>query len=144
MLQYISDSEAIIRELVLDQADPVLRYAFDFSEDTDVGLSNAGPLFKQDADFVLFESEVDNTFRAGPSQVSPTRCQGILAITLFTKDGAKALTHARQLEDISYWFANKTIRLVRFRPFTPLSTTRVMGFTAYSGVINFDFELQPR
>jgi hypothetical protein len=141
---YIADAYAAIREIAISRADPTLRYAFDFTEDTDVGDTASGPLFKQDQDFLLLEAEVDQGGRAGPSIASPRRYFGSLFVSVLTKSSGKDLTHLRNLEDFSSWYADKTIRGIRFRTFTPTGNPRLLGFTAYTGVINFDFELQPR
>lgn len=141
---YIADAHAAIREIAIDLAAPTLRYAFDFSEDTDVGLLAAGPLFKQDGDFLLLESVVEQGGRAGPSLASPLRYAGSLFLSVMTKDSGKDLSHLRNLEDFSSWYADKTIRGIRFRTFIPTGNPRLMGFMSFTGVINFEFELQPR
>lgn len=141
---YVADALSAIRKIAIDNAAPTLRYAFDFTEDTDVGDTAAGPLFKQDQDFLLLETEVEQSERAGPSVASPLRYYGSLYVSAMTKTSGKDLTHLRNLEDFSAWYADKTIRGIRFRTFTPTGNPRLMGFTAYTGVINFDFEIQPR
>lgn len=141
---YVADAHAAIREIAIASAAPTLRYSFDFTEDTDVGDTASGPLFKQDQDFLLIEVSVDQSERAGPSVASPLRYYGSLFVSVMTKSSGKDLTHLRNLEDFSAWYADKTIRGIRFRTFTPTGNPRLMGFTAYTGVINFDFELKPR
>lgn len=141
---YVADALSTIRKIAIDNAAPTLRYAFDFTEDTDVGDTAAGPLFKQDQDFLLLETEVEQSERAGPSVASPLRYYGSLYVSVLSKSSGKDLTHLRNLEDFSAWYADKTIRGIRFRTFTPTGNPRLLGFTAYTGVINFDFEIQPR
>ena len=138
-----SITEAMIhcREAVFDSVGPGTRFAFGLADDTDVGDMAAGPLFKQDNDFFLFEFDVDTTRRAGPGVNSPTRCWGTLAISLQTKDQGREIRFMRQLEQVASWFAEKTVRDIRFRTFTPLPRSRLIGFTSYQGVINFDFEI---
>lgn len=141
MLQSMTDSLAFIREIVFEQVAAGTRFSFSFTDDQDVGDLHSGPLFDQNEDFFLFEAEVVDTKRAGASSISPTRCYGELAISLLTKNGTREIPNKRQLEEVSNWFAEKTIRGIRFRTFTPLSTAKVMGFTSYSGVLNFDFDI---
>lgn len=141
---YVADALSAIRKIAIDNAAPTLRYAFDFTEDTDVGDTASGPLFKQDQDFLLLEPEIEQSERAGPSIASPLRYYGALYVSVLTKSSGKDLTHLRNLEDFSAWYADKTIRGIRFRTFTPTGNPPLLGFTAYTGVINFDFEIQPR
>ena len=138
-----SINEALIdcREVVFENAPVGTRFAFGLADDTDAGDTAAGPLFKQDGDFYLFEFDVDTTRRAGPGVNSPTRCWGTLAISLQTKDQGREIRFMRQLEQVASWFAEKTVRDIRFRTFTPLPRSRLIGFTSYQGVINFDFEV---
>lgn len=141
MLQSMTDSLAFIREIVFEQVAPGTRFAFSFTDDADVGDLQAGPLFDQNEEFFLFEAEIADIKRAGASAVSPTRCRGELVVSLLTKDSMREIPNKRRLEEVSNWFAEQTIRGIRFRTFTPLSTTKVMGFTSYSGVLNFDFDI---
>ncbi|MCY1300095.1 hypothetical protein D9M68_747990 [compost metagenome] len=142
MIASITDALVEIREIAFDRAPADLRFAFDFAVAEDVGGLAAGPLFDQDGDFVLFESEVDDTRRAGVSEGAPTRAWGTLTLSLFTKNENREIPHLRQLEEISRWFADQTLREIRFRTFTPARTERPMGFTAYCGTINFDFDFR--
>lgn len=135
------DGDIVIRETIFEHAAADLRFCFGLDDDTDAGLSGSGALFTQGRDFLMFESEILDAERAGPSSASPTRCYGALAITLFSKNPAKQITHRKQLEQIASWFSNKTLRSVRFRTFVPVSMSRLMGFASYAGVINFDFEM---
>lgn len=141
MLASIVDAEIVVRDTVFDRAPADLRFAFDFTEAHDAGQVGAGPLFSQNDDFFLFETEIDDSGRAGPSQASPIRCWGHLALALYTKDGDRKFAHLRQLEGVSRWFADQTLQGVRFRSFIPTSASRVMGFTSYGGVISFAFEI---
>jgi hypothetical protein len=144
MLEYLTDAHIVIRDLALENVSTDTLLAFDFEGAHDVSVNAAGALFSQNADFYLFESDVDTTRRAGPGVGSPRRAYGTLAISLMSKEPGAELFYMRQLEQVSGWFADQTIRSVRFRTFTPMRTTRVMGFTSYSGVMNFDFDLTPR
>lgn len=141
MLNTQTEALGLIRDIVLENIGDSTSFAFSFSEDEDISTRGAGPLFKQEDDFYLFESELVETRRVGPSFVSPTRCWGELNISLHTKNGSRELFHKNLLETVSNWFAEKTVRDIRFRTFIPMGTTRVMGFTTYSGVINFDFDI---
>lgn len=141
MLQSMTDSLAIIRDIVFERAAPGTRFAFSFTDDQDAGDLQTGPLFDQNEEFFLFEAELVGTRRAGVSAVSPTRCWGELVVSLLTKDSMREIPNKRRLEGVSNWFAEQTIRGIRFRTFTPLSTAKVMGFTSYSGVLNFDFDI---
>lgn len=141
MLQTRTEALGLIRDITLDNIGAVTRFAFSFSEDEDVSALNAGHLFQQNEDFFLFEADLVDSRRVGPSQASPTRCWGELTITLYTKNPARELFHKALVEAASDWFAEKTLRDIRFRTFIPLSTAKVMGFTSYSGAINFDFDI---
>lgn len=143
MTSYV-DALTAVRDIVFEKVPADLRFAFDFIEAEDLSPLQAGPLFRQDADFVLFEAEVDTSRRAGPSQVSPTRWWGTLAIAVNTKKIGQDIPYQRQLEQLANWFAEQTINDIRFRTFTPLSMSRVRGFASYSGVLNFDFETAPK
>ncbi len=138
-----SITEALIdcREVVFDNATAGMRFAFGLADDTDAGDTASGPLFKQDLDFALFEFDVDSSRRAGPGTFSPTRHWGTAAISIQTKEAGREIFYMRQLEQYASWFAEKTIRDIRFRTFTPLPRSRLIGFTSYQGVINFDFEV---
>ncbi len=141
MKSSITDALIACREVVFDSAQPGTRFAFCTSDDEDAGDSQAGPLFKQDEDFVIFEFDVDSARRAGPGALSPTRHWGTAAISIQTKTQGREIFYMRQLEQYANWFAEKTIRSIRFRTFTPLPRSRLIGFTSYQGVINFDFEV---
>lgn len=150
MTWLVDDVEAIhrIRLIARDgmlAQHPLIPYGFDGASGRDYSSNKKpGNLFKQDADFVLFEPEVDTTRRAGPSKVSPTRYWGTLVISLFSKDDSADLDHQRLLRVFSGWFEEKTVRDIRFRTLTPMSTARVMGFICFSGVLNFEFETNPK
>lgn len=134
------DGDIAIRDTVFEKADAAMRFCFGLSDDTDAGQASAGPLFKQNGDFFMFESEIVDVERAGPGRASPLRCYGTLAISLMTKN-SREIHHRKLLEQTARWFAEKTIRGIRFRSFLPVSSTQLIGFTSHSGVINFDFEM---
>ena len=150
MTWLVDDVEAIhrIRLIARDgmlAAFPDLPYSFDSMSGRDYSANQVpGNLFKQDGDFAMFEPEVDTTRRAGPSKVSPTRYWGTLVITLHTKDDSADLDYMRRLRVFSAWFEEKTVSDIRFRTLTPLSTSRVMGFMSFSGVLSFEFETNPK
>ena len=135
------DGDIVIRDTIFEKADAAMRFCFGLGDDTDAGQTAAGPLFKQDGDFFMFEAEIVDVERAGPSRSSPFRCFGTLGFSLMTKNSSRELHHRKLLEQTARWFADKTIRGIRFRSFLPVSTTQLIGFTSYSGVINFDFEM---
>lgn len=144
MMNSYVEALADIRDVVFANAPANMRFAFDFVYAEDVSDHQAGSLFDQDEDFYLFEAEVDTVRRAGPSRVSPTRYWGSLSISVNTKVFGREIPYLQALETISSWFAEKTIGDIRFRTFTPMSTSRVRGFDSYSGVLSFDFETAPK
>lgn len=146
MTALVDTTEALsrIQDLVFSRAPSELIYGFESFSALDVSGHVAGSMFDQNADFVLFESDIDTTRRAGPSQVSPGRAWGSLTISLHTKNTDSDIARKRDLEVFSSWFAEKTLLDIRFRTFTPLGAARVMGFLVYSGVLSFDFETQPK
>lgn len=99
-----------------------------------------GNLLRQESPFFEFTNDIVNSYRVGPSAVSPTRYLGDLYITYYTKDPS-TIKDVKLLESTANEFSEKTIDGIRFRTFTPFQKGMKDGFTAYSGVINFDFEL---
>lgn len=140
MHQSVHDGELVVRDTVLDLAPADMRFCFSRLQAVDAGSLASGDLFKQDGDFYIFDVEVDEVTRAGPSMVSPNRCYGYLKVSFLTKGDAE-FTGRRNLEKVADWFAQKTIEGVRFRVFQPAGTYHLLGFTLISGVINFDHEV---
>jgi len=138
------ESLSRIQDIVFENAPADLLFGFEYHSGRDASGHVQNSMFDQNLDFVLFEAEIDTTRRAGPSRVSPGRAWGSLTITLHTKNSKSDITQKRRLEVLSAWFAEKTLKDIRFRTWLPLSTARVMGFMAYSGVLSFDFETQPK
>jgi len=145
MLIDTTESLARIRTIVFDNAAPDLLFSFEWLSARDYSGQYAdGSLFDQNNPFMIFDASVDEVKRAGPSLASPTRAWGTLGITLHTKNTDDDLSNLRQLEVFSAWFAEKTVRDIRFRTFTPLGTSRAKGFLTFSGVLSFDFEIQQK
>lgn len=146
MSMFVDLTEALylIREIVQENAPPELRYSFEPYTGRDYSGNTSSDLYKQDGDFVVFDAEIDDSRRAGPSKVSPTRGYGTIHFSYYTKDEDDDLAHKRRLEVFSYWFAEKTVKNIRFRTYAPLSTVRAMGFLCFSGVLSFDFETTPK
>lgn len=141
MLSSATDLEARIRDFVVEKAGPTMLYAFDITEAVDLGDQGAGDLFEQDQDFFLFETVFDKASRAGPGWTSPRRYWGTMDLTLFTKAPRDKVRFSLELERVADWFQDATINGIRFRSFLPTSTVAINGFTAYTGVINFEFEI---
>lgn len=147
MTMLIDWPEALVRvqDIVFENAPPDLRFSFETFSGRDYSANaTPGSLFDQNYDFAVFEAAVDTIRRAGPSKVSPTRGWGVLSISLHTKDQDSDIAHMRALDVFSAWFAEKTVKDIRFRTFIPSSTARVMGFLSFSGVLSFEFEIQPK
>jgi hypothetical protein len=142
MLTSMVDLHIRMRDHVFYRAEPDMRFAFDIVDAIDVGDMQAGELFEQNEDFWLFEIEVEDVGRAGPGMNSPKRCSGSLSITLCTKAASNAVPSLASLETVARWFENQTIHGIRFRSFLPVRPAKIQGFTAYSGVMNCDFEIQ--
>lgn len=137
----LKDGEIRIRNYVHGKVTSDMLYAFDFTEGTDVSVNEVGVLLEQDQDFWLFEPRIARTGRAGPSWVSPRRAYGELDVTLFTKAPRDKVKFTGKVESVADWFQDQTISGIRFRTFTPTDPVAMHGFTAYSGVINYEFEI---
>lgn len=137
------EAEKAVRDYIFTKVSNDMIYAFDFSEGDDVSSNAVGPLLEQDNDFWLFEWYIDRVGRAGPSIVSPRRYWGTLDISVFTKAPRDKVKFTGMLENVANWFQDETVSGVRFRTFSPTPAAPLKGFTAYSGVINFDFETSP-
>lgn len=140
MKESIVDLDIVIRdkvyELTLDKS-----FTFDEELKEDASAQGVqGNLLRQDHSFFEFIHTIMNSYRVGPSAVSPTRYVGDFYLIYYTKDPS-TIKDVKLLESIANEFSEKTIGGIRFRTFTPLSKGIREGFTAYSGVINFDFEL---
>lgn len=141
MLASLTDLEVRLRKYVDSKVTPDMLYAFDFVEGWDCSENNAGQLMDQNADFYMFEANLDNTGRAGPSWVSPGRAWGQLDLSIFTKAPRDKVKYSRLLEAVAGWFMDDTVDGIRFRSFLPTPPAPVNGFTSYNGVINFEFEI---
>ena len=135
----VADAEIVIRDTVaaMGLTQP---FAFDPNTLEDASAIGAGNLIGQNNPFFLFSSEILNTHRVGPTIIAPTRQEGDLTISYFTKKPA-FLIDLKLLEQVANNFAEKTLQDVRFRTFTPLPPGVRNGFTRYDGVIDFQFEL---
>lgn len=139
MKQSVVDLDIAIRNKVfsLNLEEP---FTFDeeFMEDaSELGL---GTLLDQNLPFFSFQKLILSSRRVGPSKVSPTRYYGNFSITYLTKN-PNLIRDQRFLESIADKFSEQTLDGIRFRTFTPYSPSKDSGFTSYSGVIDFDFEL---
>lgn len=136
-------AEKLFRDYVFTKCSNDMRYAFDFTEGLDVSSNAAGCLLEQDNDFWLFEWNIDNVGRAGPSRASPRRYWGALDVSVFTKAPRDKVKFTGLVEGVANWFQDETVSGIRFRTFLPNPAAPLKGFTTYSGVINFDFETPP-
>lgn len=135
----ITELEEVVRTQALS-TNKFIPLTFDIDTHEDASLNSLGDLFQQDRPFIVFHTEIKNSYRVGPSRVSPTRYIGDLFITYLTKQPS-TLEDARMLEGIANKFAEETIDGIRFRTYTPYPKSKDNGFTSYSGVIQFDFEI---
>lgn len=142
MKQSVFDAEIVVRKtaVAIGLTEP---FTFDAIGLQDVSAATLGNLAKQDEDFITFSTEVVNSRRAGPSRHCPTRYYSDLTIELWTKK-LGFVGASRRLETIASSFYEKTIEGIRFRILTPMpprKTNTTEGFTVYSGIIDFDYEL---
>lgn len=135
----IADAEIVVRQTVvgLGLADP---YTFDPLTMLDASAAGKGRLLEGDDSFFLFSMRVLNTQRVGPTKVAPTRVFCDLDIAYYTK-AARRVADMQLMETIASHFAEQTLSGVRFRTYTPYPERVESGFTAYPGVIDFDFDL---
>lgn len=143
MLNGFADFSVLVRNIIVANATPELRYCFSVVNSEDASSNQSGSLFRQNEDFVLFETEIDRVSRAGPGVESPRRAWAEITIGIFTKDVSDPIGKLRLLEEIGGWFADKTVGGVRFRQFQPLGESTLMGFRTHDAVINCAFELKP-
>jgi hypothetical protein len=141
MLGSLTELDTRVRDFLRTKVTPDMLYGYDFVEGLDVSVNDAGALLEQDKDFWLFELNVDQVGRAGPSQVAPRRVQGSLDISLFTKAPRDKVKYGRKVEAVANWFQDQTINGIRFRTFVPVAPAPLQGFTAYGGVTNIEFEI---
>lgn len=139
MKQSVVDADTVIRDRVftLDLTQP-----FTFNTETleDASATGAGPLHLQENPFFLFDFEIINSYRVGPTLIAPTRYEADLTITYMTKTPSTVLDW-RLLETVAGHFAEQSIEQVRFRTFTPLTRSVYQGFTSYPGAIAVQYEL---
>lgn len=141
MLGSLTELDTRFRDWLRTKVTPDMRYAFDFVEGLDVSVNDAGALLEQNNDFWLFELNIDDTGRAGPSQVAPRRAVGSLDVSLFTKSPRDKVKYGRKVDTVAEWFQDRTINGIRFRTFAPVPPAALHGFTAYGGVTNIEFEI---
>ena len=140
MLLRITDAEKTIRGKVVEMGLNI-PYTFDPVNFLDASVTQKGQLLSSNAKrFLLADTTIFDSRRAGPSRVSPTRYSGSLVLALYAKNANK-LTDLDTLEGWADNFSEKTISGVRFRTFTPYTTMMYSGFAVLSGAIDFDFEL---
>ena len=130
------------RDVIFDRAyeKSEIPFTLDTNDYKDYTGEHRGDLFKQNGPFLIFAPTISSTRRVGPTITAPTRHYGSLYFTYLTKD-PDLFTDHKLLESVAEWFSEQTIEGVRFRTFTPLPVSKANGFTAYDGVIHFDFEL---
>lgn len=141
MLASLTDLDVRFRNWLRTQVTPDMLYGYDFVEGLDVSVNDAGVLLEQDKDFWLFELNIEDTRRAGPSQVAPRRIAGSLDVSLFTKAPRDKVKYGRKVDTVAEWFQDRTVDGIRFRTFTPVPPAALHGFTAYGGVTNIEFEI---
>lgn len=134
----IAEVEKVIYRKVLEKSD--LPFTMDINSYASMSPLKDGDLFRQNEPFLIIEPVFDNTFRVGPTVIAPTRHYCTLRITYLTKS-PDFFADKELLESVGNWFAEQTHEQVRFRTFTPYPVSKANGFTAYDGVIHFDFEL---
>ena len=135
----VVDVEEIIRTTVFSSG-ILIPFSFDDHTNRDATASRLGDLFQQDNPFFTFRNVILNSKRVGPTKTAPTRYFGDLFITYLTKKPS-SIKDAKLLEGIANKFAEQTLDGIRFRTYTPYPVSKDNGFTAYAGVIDFDFEL---
>jgi hypothetical protein len=135
----IVDAEIAIRNRVFEV---MLTEAFSFNRDTfeDASQHGLGDLIQQNQEFWVFQTILEDSYRVGPSLGAPTRYEGTLEVALYTKNPS-AIADQRKMEWVTDKFSEQTLSGVRFRTFFPYKANMERGFTAYKGVIHFDFEL---
>jgi hypothetical protein len=133
------DADIVIRDKVaaLGLTDP---YSFNPNTFEDASPSGLGNLLAQNAPFFLFSLELPNSYRTGPAITAPTRYEGDLTISYFTKNPSHVVD-STLMEQTANNFAEQTIEDVRFRTYTPFPPGVRNGFTRYDGVIDLQFEL---
>ena len=141
MLGSLTELDTRFRDWLRTKVTPDMLYGYDFTEGLDVSVNDAGALLEQDKDFWLFELNINDTGRAGPSEVAPRRVLGSLDVSLFTKAPRDKVKYGRKVDTVAEWFQDRTINGIRFRTFTPTPPAPLHGFTAYGGVTNIMFEI---
>lgn len=147
----IVDAEKVIRSKVLailgktmaertvSDLPEDLRFTFDIETFGDF-YGDFPDLYKQNFPFLVFEPEILNSGRIGPARETATRYWCDLHISLLTK-APDRISDLEVMEQVAKWFQEQTLEGVRFRTYTPYPTRKDNGFTAYPGVISYDFEI---
>lgn len=141
MLSSLTDLDVRFRDYLATKVTQDMVFGYDFVEGLDVSANDVGVLLDQDRDFWLFELNINDTGRAGVSQVAARRVLASLDISLFTKCPRDKVKYSRKVEAVADWFQDKTINGIRFRTFAPTPPAPLHGFTAYGGVTNMVFEI---
>lgn len=139
-MEKISGIHRLSKTVVLENLDATLGVCFNLTQTMDASPKKAGDLFKQDEDFIMVETIIDDVMKTGPGIYTPNRVIGGIEITLHTKNSLNPDDYQSKLEDIGMWFAQKTIEGVRFREFVPTGDGRDGGFNTFSSSIAFQFE----
>ena len=142
MLESFADFERRVRGIIFQNAAADHLFCFGLEATEDASANNAGPLFSQNADFLMFELDVERVKRAGPGMECPRRAWATLTIGLMTKSTNDDIGYLDKLEQVAAWFADQTIGEIRFRQFVPRGSSAVMGFNSYDCTIDCDFELK--
>lgn len=137
----LTDATIAVREIVT-RAVGDARFSIDHELFQDHSDHNSGKLYRQNQPFFVFETIPVTSRRVGPTTVAPTRYFYDLEIGYLVKSlEYDPINDARMLEELASKIAEQTFRGVRFRTYTPYRPRKDNGFTHYSGVIAYDFEL---
>lgn len=140
MLNSTSDGLRHIRQILFENALDTDSFCFSLDVTDDAGKQGRGDLFRQDEDFFMVETEIDEVSRAGPGQYAPVRVWGRLDLSYYTMDRSNDLGAFARIEEIAGWWAGDTRHGIRFREFLPVTADALMGFQVYAGTIPFEFE----
>lgn len=132
--------EKVIRSTIYNTVSADVLFSFDEISGEDASQNSVGELYRQEQDFFTIGTEVTVTKKSSPVSGTPIRAFGSLYVNFLTKETGADITSKTKLELFCRMFSNKVVDGVRFTPFTPSDTVQILGFTQYSGFINFNFE----
>lgn len=142
MLESFAAFTRSVRDIVFENAGGDLLFCFSLSHPMDASSNQAGDLFKQNGDFLLVETTIRTSGRAGVGKEAPRRVTAEVGLAWLTKEQGNDIEKHEQLELVSRWFTEQTINGVRYRQLTPVGEFPLMGFMSYEGTINCNFELR--